>query len=821
MAKLIPNFCHKLTNSYGEIKLYNDLKANLPNDFIIIHSLPILAAGIKKLNISDAPTGEIDFLIISPLGILSLEVKSGVYQVKDKQFIHLRDNYTINPVQQIRKNTHALAKWLGQDPELRFRIGYAVIFPDSQFNDEIIDTGLVDTTTTPKTNIYVDKLQYINIEDHILEIMQYWKKANNTTDISDHKIQKLIRKLCPEYDGTPSWAVKITCDNQVWLPLTNDQHNVVVKAQHTDRLIVTGWPGTGKTLIAIECAKQAIAQGKKILILTYNVRLANYLETQLNMTEGDGLVTHWHHFCRQFADDQIDENPAWYNDTCSAHIKNAIEQGKLADYDLLILDEAQTLRTHWCEILINGFANKQIIAFCDETQVFDFEKERITLEELCLQMGGIKPFQLTIALRSPKIITDHLQKIYPPSFQISSRHSEESDKFQQKLTPNIIAETQSLLTELLKQGVNHQDIVILVKSKNDISFINFLIPEENIECEVVSRYRGLESPIVIVYNAEKMTDKELFSACSRATTACFALYEIKVFLFKRIASRFHQLLIQEEKNQILLENAKKQALTKNIINHNLKLSDLELKTAPLTWCDQWQGWFLKLKDSSDPNIHWIGYLQKHYNANIYFYEENFYYTFNCRYPNDNDESNVFNQLRGQFCNKCQAFTPHDSGNGKYHCLFCSESEKQIKFTVNSLDINDAIKKLQDLDNKIHNRAFNDLPLELIGLNASRVILEKYPDYRKYFKGYLGITFGSYYPIALVLVMSQIFWSPTENFTKDGLAQRFYNNYRELQKNIELHNWEKHVAAALNVCCKDKKILKKDKIRNQFTPSIYS
>lgn len=648
--------------------------------------------------------------------------------------------------------------------------------------------------------------------------MQYWKKANNTKTISDQKIQKLIRKLCPEFDGTPSWAIKITYDNQIWLPLTIAQYDVVTKAQSTDKLLVTGWPGTGKTLIAIECAKQAIAQGKKVLILTYNVRLANYLETQLNITEQEGLVTHWHQFCRQFADNKVAENPVWYNDTCSEHIKNALEQGKLADYDSLILDEAQAFRTQWCEILFKGFVDKQIIAFCDETQVFDFEQERITLDDLCIQLGGVKPFQLTIALRSPKVITDHLQKIYPPSFQISSRHAEESDKFQQKLTHDIVEEIQYLLKELLKQGVVHQDIVILVKSKNDIQHIQSLICEEHIQYEVVSRYRGLESPIVIIYNADQMTDRELFSACSRATTACFALYDIDAFLFKNTDNQFHQLLVQEDKNKITLEKAKQQTLAKNIIQDNLELKYLELKTVSLAWCDQWQGWFLMLKANYDPNSHWVAYLQKHYGTHIYFCEEDSYYHFNCRYIDSNDELKIFHSARALNCCQCNAFTPHYIEKGKYYCVFCSDPERISKFVTDSLDIDEETKKLQDLDDKIVNREFRSLPLELIGLNASRAVLEKYPNYNKYFSYHLGIGFG-YYHIALALVMSQIFWKPEEDIIKDNLAKRFYENYNELSANIDLHTWTKHVANALNICFNNIKILKKDKVLKKFIPYI--
>nr|WP_239945217.1 nuclease-related domain-containing protein [Pseudomonas syringae] len=134
MARMIPDNGPRGTESKGERDLYTILKAELPYDYVVIHSLPWLSSAVTKVDPQAKPTGEIDFLIIHPdKGLLVLEVKSGEYGVKNNRFVHLHKQFSIDPIGQTRNNVHGIAKWLGSDPLLRLRIGYGFVFPDSDF----------------------------------------------------------------------------------------------------------------------------------------------------------------------------------------------------------------------------------------------------------------------------------------------------------------------------------------------------------------------------------------------------------------------------------------------------------------------------------------------------------------------------------------------------------------------------------------------------------------------------------------------------------------------------------------------------------------
>lgn len=110
MARMIPEHGPHHTESHGERQLYSILKSKLPDEYTVIHSLPWLCSAVNKLDKRAKPTGEIDFLIIHPEdGVLALEVKSGIYRVENSVFVHVREGFMINPVNQTRKNVHGLS----------------------------------------------------------------------------------------------------------------------------------------------------------------------------------------------------------------------------------------------------------------------------------------------------------------------------------------------------------------------------------------------------------------------------------------------------------------------------------------------------------------------------------------------------------------------------------------------------------------------------------------------------------------------------------------------------------------------------------------
>jgi hypothetical protein len=118
MAKMYPFAQPSPTKSEAEKMLYWQFKKQLSDDYTVIHSLPWLKSAIRSLAekeyVKNTPTGEVDFLILHPkLGILAIEVKGGAYKYSDHSFVSIIRDEKVDVIGQIRRNTHGLARWIG------------------------------------------------------------------------------------------------------------------------------------------------------------------------------------------------------------------------------------------------------------------------------------------------------------------------------------------------------------------------------------------------------------------------------------------------------------------------------------------------------------------------------------------------------------------------------------------------------------------------------------------------------------------------------------------------------------------------------------
>ncbi|QUJ08388.1 hypothetical protein KCP77_23215 [Salmonella enterica subsp. enterica] len=101
--------------------------------------------------------------------------------------------------------------------------------------------------------------------------------------------------LCPRY-GTPKWGTRYF-DNKIWLPLTNEQSEVVITACDRTRMLVTGWPVQEKTLLIVRLLEMVVSRGMLVLVLTFNSLLAGNLTRQLDSDQAKCTVSTWHRLC--------------------------------------------------------------------------------------------------------------------------------------------------------------------------------------------------------------------------------------------------------------------------------------------------------------------------------------------------------------------------------------------------------------------------------------------------------------------------------------------------------------------------------------------
>ncbi|AUG98366.1 nuclease [Prodigiosinella confusarubida] len=727
MAKMIPAFGPQDTNSYGEKTVYALLKAGLSNDFIIIHSLPWLSAAVKEFGIKLQPSGEIDFLILHPsLGVLVLEVKSGAYRVDRLVFIHIKSNTPVDVIRQARNNTHGLARWLGGATKLRLRIGYGFVFPDSCFDKKLISTAMIDTTVKPFNRIFIDKKQLPAIAKRIIDMMQYWKLALNNGELGGNRLKLIIKSICPQFDGTPSWGSRIVYDNQLWLRLTHEQIKVIELLSQNKRFIATGWPGTGKTLIGIEFARRLVREQKNVLFITFNNRLSDYIRQQTPDSLCD--VFTWHKLCHQ-ARSRLALSPNvptdWFETGCYEDLLEALNNNKLKNYDVLIIDEAQALQHSWLETLYTWFQNKNILAFCDESQIFSFEKGT-NHDELRQLINAQITFNLTIVLRSPKAVTDYLMTIRPTSYQLISPRNAEPDTLKELVVSDPLAAMINEILRLKESFVPSNNITVLVPTDLVKNTLQEEINVIGINIETVSRFRGMESPIVIALYSSDMEDAQLFCAYSRATTAFIAIYDSEKLAWKDHHS-FLQQLISRKETQKAIDEAKYNSMTQSLMAGYFE-EGLKLNTIKLSWSEGLSSWLISFGQENSPAETWLDYLYTEFPWPILYWFDSSHRTVHYINRNNFEPGTLENGalLSIKHCSTCKKMTPFIS---KRQCLHCNnkEIEKKTSPTVENFDT------LRNLDSIISCNNFttseniqkrSSLPIPLAAVGARRVAFER-------------------------------------------------------------------------------------------------
>ncbi|KMY03615.1 nuclease [Pseudomonas syringae KCTC 12500] len=707
MARMIPQHGPHETNSHGERTLYKALESGLPDDYTVIHSLPWLCSAVKKIDPDDAPTGEIDFLIVHPVnGVLALEVKSGKYRVENSVFVHERKNFTIDPVGQMRRNLHGLSYWIGVKPSLRLRIGYGYIFPDSDFQAIPTSSGMYDTTSSPPQPLYVDFLGMPDAPGHIVALMEYWKSALGNPSLGASRVSELIKFLTPTIDGHPQWGSRVLYDNKVWLQLTPEQSSVVRSVIKNQTSLVTGWPGTGKTLIVIEAARKLALDEKRVLVVSFNTKLTDFIRTQL-LDEKSCTVLTWHGLCRQAASALGQDHGAdeWYKTTCLEQLKAAIAAGLLGGYDALVVDESQAFLPAWCETLVAWFEHKPKAFFCDETQVFSFERDTVSLKVLS-ELLGVEPFPLTIILRMPKAVTEILSEVVPPKLQHYSPRDVEHDTAQELITLTPCEDLIKIRASLNSEGVRSEDIIVLTGSIVGRLYYDFL-KKSSIPNETIAKFRGLEAPVVLIIGAEQLSTAELFSAYSRSTSKCIAIYNAHN-RYWRSREGFQSRLQNRPESSAMLKKEQVNLRIKNLIRGSTGTELQNLKSLNIGWATEWKAWLIEI-DCHETQVRlWLDYLCHQLIHPIYLWEKGtmtkFFHVKIDKYDDREACHNAPASLES--CDVCQRLTPHTDTSAPV-CTLCEAPERKL------LPVDPAvIEEMHLLDALITSRLPNDVTLKL-------------------------------------------------------------------------------------------------------------
>ena len=285
MAKMIPPEIPDSAPWSEKIIFENLMRAPQARDWVVFHS-----EYVKNPKNSVKPR-EIDFLILTDkCSVICLEVKGGSYEISRGMWYLLPSRKRIepSPVDQASSAMYALKNHYATTYFHRnslLLLGCAVAFTDSEFPTDIIPTYppcIIERSIArnpyrlAKSLIdYTDNLSPGRMKRLLGNDREKWQEALKAMDDLRLELEQTVTiKSRPE---TIFRSDLETLRPQL-LRLTNDQLNSLKRVKLNDRCVIDGAAGTGKTVLAMELARECCEEGESVALLCSNPNLSRRFE---------------------------------------------------------------------------------------------------------------------------------------------------------------------------------------------------------------------------------------------------------------------------------------------------------------------------------------------------------------------------------------------------------------------------------------------------------------------------------------------------------------------------------------------------------------
>lgn len=368
MVRLIPPDPQFATTS--EHAVWTTLRDGLGDDDVLIANLRLT---------DETKDHEADLVVLVPdVGAVVVEVKGGSVWHDDARWWIRRAGLptAIDPVQQVLTTKYAIRDYVGQDGRWSGRRhtawAHAVATPYSDF-----DAGF-SLPDCPRWMLH-DRSDQAALADRLREnaVRAQHGKVPPSHDDVELIAEILTGRLSTSFDVNAESNERAATANR----LTQEQSTILGVTRLLRRVEVRGGAGSGKTVLALQQAKQ-LTKGRngrrpqRVALLCYSLGLAEHLKREVagwSRKERPAFVGTFHEFGTQWGapDGDRTDSDFWERRLPSlmSELADGLPDGR--KYDAVIVDEAQDFADDWWQPVLKSLVDEDeggLFIYSDENQ---------------------------------------------------------------------------------------------------------------------------------------------------------------------------------------------------------------------------------------------------------------------------------------------------------------------------------------------------------------------------------------------------------------------------------------------------------------------
>jgi hypothetical protein len=492
-----PGDAPRPAESEGEATVWKALKQRLPNGWTAWHSL--------RIRDKHGYLGEGDFVLAHPTrGMLVLEVKGGQLELRDGRWFSSGEQLKKAPLTQaldfMTKLLKRLDAWGCQPPAW----GAAVAFPDVDFDEPPHQDDLRD--------VVLGRTQLTWLEQYFDKVVE--RAIPKAGDGRGEWMKRLHEMWGETWVGALSLGTRARQAREARFALDEAQLMALDGLAESDRVLIQGGAGTGKTLIATEAARREAAAGRKVLLLCFTQPLRKWLAARL---EGTGVEVQTVSGLAKAIAEAVDGPWRELDLTSSELWKRYYERAAdVVDrrWDAIVIDEAQDFLFEAWYFVRELAEGKRLWAFHDPGQ--GYWADRAPPSDLFTV-----PFKLTRGKRSPPGIQALSARYLGQDGDPSAIRKAVADRSLLRVAcadPSQIAKCVGAeVDRLVSEGIPLSDIGVVslrgqtapdaVYRQPKLGSHPFVLADEDgMEEQLVAdsflRWKGLERPLIIVADVD-------------------------------------------------------------------------------------------------------------------------------------------------------------------------------------------------------------------------------------------------------------------------------------------------------------------------------